>query len=81
MQKRILKNRNKQQGAFQKNLEIMTLSRIESMTILDSEKFIRFLQDFETGFYVIFNGRLNQTHYAKSYQSAEKKYNHLVAIC
>ena len=70
----------KQQGAFQKNLEIITNKRIESMSILDSEKHIRLLQDFETGFYVVFNGRLNQSFYAKSYQMAEKRFNHLIAL-
>ncbi len=72
--------KKKQQGAFHKNLEIMTQARIESMPILDSEKHIQFLQDPESGFYVVFNGRFNQTHYAKSYQMAEKHFLHLIAI-
>ncbi len=70
----------KQQGTSHNNLEIITNRRIEKMSILDSEKHIRLLQDFETGFYVVFNGRLNQSFYSKSYQMAEKRFNHLVTL-
>lgn len=72
--------KKKQRGAFHQNLEKMTLQQIESMSLLDSEKHIRFLQDYETGFYVVFNGRFNQTHYSTSYQRAERFFNHLVSI-
>jgi len=72
--------KRKQRGAFHQNLEKMTLQQIESMSILDSEKHIRFLQDPETGFYVVFNGRFNQTHYSTSYQAAERFFNKLVSI-
>jgi len=72
--------KRKQRGAFHQNLEKMTLQQIESMSILDSEKKIRFLQDPETGFYVVFNGRFNQTHYSASYQAAERFFNKLVSI-
>lgn len=74
------RNSKKRQGAFYKNLKSMTKSRIERMPILDSEKFIRLLQDPLTGFYIVFNGRFNQTHYAKSFQMAERKFNNLVKI-
>jgi hypothetical protein len=74
------KQPKKYQGAFHKNLETMTNKRILEMRILDSEKHIRLLQDAESGFYVVFNGRFNQTHYAKSYQKAEKHFLHLIAI-
>jgi len=72
--------KRKQQGAFHKNLETMTLRRIDSMSILDSEKHIRFLQDIETGFYVVFCGAYNQVFYSASYQKAEGFFNHLVTI-
>ena len=77
----IMKNgkRTKHQGAFHKNLEIMTHNRIMSMTILDSKFKIRFLHDINgTRFYVVFDGRKNQTYYATSYQMAEKRFNYLV---
>jgi len=60
--------------------EPISKNRIESMIILKSEKFIRLLQDRETKLYFVFNGRLNQSFYSKSYQAAEKHYNHLVSI-
>lgn len=74
------KPKKKHRGAFHKNLETMTRPRIESMPILDSEKYIRLLQDLSTGFYVVFNGRFNQSHYAKSYQAAERFFNYQVAL-
>ena len=74
------RNSKKQQGAFHKNLEIITKRRIESMPILDSEKHIRFLQDPSTGFYIVFDGRFNQSYYAKSYQAAEAKFKYLVSL-
>lgn len=73
-------NSKKNQGAFHRNLEKATKESIDAMSILDSEKHIRFLQDHETGFYVVFNGRFNQTHYSTSYQGAEKFFNYLVSI-
>ena len=79
---RIMKNlKKRQQAALYKNLEVITNKCIEAMSILDSQGFIRFLQDYETGYYVVFNGRLNQTFYAKSYQRAEKFFNNMVAKC
>ncbi len=80
-----MKNQNskKSKGAFHSNIESMTKKRIESMIILDSDPdrhSIRLLQDASTGFYVVFNGRYNQSHYAKSYQMAERYFNHLVAL-
>lgn len=76
----IQKSKKKHQGAFHKNLEQMTNKRILEMQILDSEKHIRLLQDPDTGFYVVFNGRYNSSHYAKSYQAAERHYNYLVDV-
>lgn len=73
--------KKKQQGAFHKNLEIMTKKRIESLPILDSDKHIRLLDDTEaTGCYIVFNGRFNRPHYARSYQAAEKHFQYLVSI-
>lgn len=76
-------NSKKSVGTFQKNLTIMTNQMIASMCILDSDPkkhSIRFLHDPKSGLYVVFNGRLNASHYAKSYQMAERYYKHLVSI-
>ncbi|MEP0264199.1 hypothetical protein [Dokdonia sp.] len=78
------KRTQKPQGAFHKNLEQMTYNRIMNMTILKSDRKIRFLHDNrdknnKTNMYVVFDGRTNQTHYATTYQQAEKRYNYLVA--
>ena len=70
----------KYKGAFHANLDIITNKRIESMTILDSENYIRFLQDPKTGFYVVFDGRLNSSYYARSYSAAEKKFQYLALL-
>lgn len=82
-----MKNRKrtqKPQGAFHKNLEQITYNRIMNMTILDSQGKIRFLHDNKdkkgrSDMYIVFDGRTNQTHYAVSYQAAEKRFNYLVA--
>ena len=63
-----------------KNMESMTDKRIMTMSILDSEKKIRFLYDYNTQNYIVFNGALNQTHFAQSFQKAERYFNHLVDI-
>ncbi len=77
----VMKNHKtkKQQGAFHKNLEIMTNNRILAMRVLDSEKYIRLLQDHETGFFIVFNGRYNASHYTNNYRTAKQYFNHLVA--
>jgi hypothetical protein len=61
-------------------METMTKKRIEAMQILDSENSIRFLFDNTTNMYVVFNGRLNASHYTKSYQLAESFYKQLITI-
>ena len=72
----------KHQGAFHKNLEVMTYNRIMQMQILESEHKIRFLYDYRNSrLYVVFDGRTNQSYYAQSYSQAEKFYNKLVASC
>jgi len=71
---------NQSKLTFQTNLESMSNKRIESMTILDSENYIRFLQDPKTGFYVVFDGRFNSSFYARSYKAAERKFWYLVTL-
>ena len=75
----------KQKGAFQKKLEHITYARIMNMTMLESDikKKIRFLHDDrdrnnKTNMYVVFDGRINHTYYARSYQQAEKRYQYLL---
>lgn len=63
-----------------KNMENMTDKRIMAMSILDSEKKIRLLYDYQTQNYIVFNGALNQTFFAQSFQKAERYFNHLVDI-
>ncbi|MEM7087344.1 MAG: hypothetical protein AAF489_14245 [Bacteroidota bacterium] len=70
--------KSKKLNLFQKRFGTVTFNRLETMTILDSSKHIRLLQDRLTGYYVVFNGRINQTHYARSYQKAEKYFDRLV---
>jgi len=75
------KSKNTKKSAFHANMEIMTKARIESMPILDSEKHIRLLDDTDvTGCYVTFNGRFNESFYARSYQAAERRFRYLVSI-
>lgn len=75
-----MKTRKTKKNAFQANMEVMTNKRIESMIILDSQGYIRFLQDPSTGLYVIFNGRLNASHFSKAYQSAERFFKKQISI-
>lgn len=77
------KNSTKKQkkGAFHESLERITNKRILSLPILDSEGYIRLLDDTQTtGKYLIFNGRFNSTHYAKSDQAAERFFNNQVKL-
>ena len=62
-------------GNFHQYLKTMTNYRLMNSIILDSDsknKGTRLLQDPETGLYLVFNGKYNQTYYTKSYQAAER---------
>ncbi|WP_136073125.1 hypothetical protein [Candidatus Ulvibacter alkanivorans] len=70
--------RKEPQSAFHKNFGIQTNDRILSMRILDKENQIEFLQDPQTGFYVIYDSESSQSFYAKSYIDAEHRFNFLI---
>lgn len=76
--KLISKKRNKKYSSL--NMERMTDKRIMSMSILNSEKKIRLLYEYQTQNYIVFNGGLNQTFYTQSFQQADRYFNHLVGI-
>lgn len=64
--------------AFKISFDVITPNRILSMQILDSDEKIRFLYDPVSRLHVVFNGAINQTHWSKSYQQAERFFNYLV---
>ncbi len=75
-----MKTKKKPLKKLDSNPNTMTKDRICSMQILESEKYIRFLFEPRTKTYFIFNGRLNASHFAKSYQIAQRFYNQLILI-
>ena len=73
-----MKSKKQIKSAFHKNLEKITIERINRMVVIDSEEQMRFLKDQKTGFYVIFNGKINQTFYSSTYSEAERFFNNLI---
>ncbi len=75
-----MKTKKNLKGVFHQNLTRITLEKIEKMVVIDSEDHIRFLKDTDTGLYVIFNGRMNQTFYSSKYFEAERFFNNLIKL-
>ena len=74
-----LKQKQKRKD-FHNDMEIMTNKRMLAMSIIESERDIRLMWDKVTKAYIVFVGRFNASFYAKSYQSANRHYLHLLSI-
>ncbi len=72
------KKQHKIKTAFHKNLERITMEKINQMVVIDSEDQIRFLKDPKTGFYVVFNPLVNQIHYSSTFKDAQQFFNRLI---
>lgn len=64
--------------AFHKNMESMTLRRIESMRKMDSYDRFRLLQDHTTGFYVVFNNFTLSSHYSWRFNDANSFFDQCI---
>ena len=73
-------NSKNKKSAFQKNMEIMTRKRIESMEVLDSYDRFRLLRDHTTGNYVAFNNFTLDSHYSRWYNDASSRFDKWIGM-
>jgi len=84
MLKNFMSKTTKKQTAMKtpsQTLEILTQARMLKMSILESKGYLRLLDDTRiSGFYIIFNGKLNASKITSSYQNARREFQRIASI-